>query len=432
MTSSNASMTVRSRTLIAAALIVGLYVAVGLKSAAVANGRPMLGVGVGDPSPPWHGALIGRVATDSAAQQAGLLPRDLIVAVDSQPIRSASDLTAYMASRRAGERIILTVMRWNGASLERLRLTATLGASPPLRNQGAGVRLSGGAADRPGPAAPARSPAHGSSHLSWSTFNDPYESAFSIDVPRGWKVAGGIVRKKPNPIWPNAVVRVLSPERRTMIAIGDPDSAPYSEPIPASEYVRRFTERAMSEACLGLGIVEVHELPDVERFASSHSMGPYNQWSAAQASFTCKGTRQAGMDGEAIAVLQFMTTLRSGQARVLAGFVTMRGQEKEADALLNHMISSFHLHARWQAQEEQLAGQLANGAMARWQGEQRQFQQIDDVITNTAHFVGPQGQRYDLDSRPLYQWLMPGGRTEGTNTPTPPSPGATRLTPLPQ
>jgi hypothetical protein len=428
MTSSNARTRVRSRTMIAAALILG---AVGANVTAVPTGRAMLGVGVGDPSPPWHGALIGRVATDSAAEQAGLRPRDLIVGVDSQPIRSASDLTAYIATRRAGERIILTVMRWNGASLRRLRLIATLGASPPVPGQGARLPASGGAV-QPTPAAPARSPARGSSHLSWSTFNDPYESAFSIEVPRGWKVAGGIVRKNPNPIWPNAVVRVLAPERRTMIAIGDPDSTLYNEPIPASEYVRRFTERAMSKACLGLDIVEVHELPDVERFASSHSMGPYDQWSAAQAQFTCKDPRQAGMDGEAIAVLQFTTTLRSGQARVLAGFVTMRGQEAQTDALLNHMVSSFHVHARWQAQEERLARQLARGAMARWQGEQRQFQQIDDVITNTAHFVGPQGQRYDLDSRPLYQWLMPGGRTEGTNTPTPPSPGATRLTPLPQ
>ena len=431
MTSSNASRPVRSRTLIAAALVIGLHLAVGGNGAAVATGRAMLGVAVGDPSPPWHGALIGRVATDSAAEQAGLRPRDLIVAIDSRPILSASDLTAYVATRRAGERIRLTVMRWHGASLGRLQLFATLGARPPPRDQGAGVPASGGAVQSSS-AAPARSPAHGSSQISWSTFDDPYESAFSIDVPRGWKVAGGIVRKNPNPIWPNAVVRVLSPERRTMIAIGDPDSTPYNEPIPASDYVRRFTERAMSEACLGLDLVEVHELPDVERFASSHSIGPYGQWSAAQASFTCKGARQAGMAGEAIAVLQFMTTLRSGQARVLAGFVTMRGQETETDALLNHMVSSFHVHPQWQAREEQLAGQLASGAMARWQGEQRQFQQFDDAITNTAHFLGPQGKRYDLDSRPLYQWLTPDGRTEGTNTPTPPTPAATRLTPLTQ
>jgi hypothetical protein len=416
------------RALIALAVTAGLSLAVAVDGAAAAA-RAMLGVAVANPSPPWQGALIARLAPDSAAQHAGLQSRDLIVAADSQPILSASDLTAYLATRRAGEGIVLTVMRWNGASFRRLQVLVTLAASPVSADQGAGVPPSSTPAP-PSAAAPAGSPAHGLSEVSWSTFNDPYESAFSIDVPRGWKVAGGIVRK--TPLWPNAVVRVLSPDRRTLIAIGDPDSRPYNTPILASDFVRRFTEEAMREACLGLDIVEVHELPDVERFASSHSLGPYNQWSAAQASFTCKENRQAGMAGETIAVLQFMTTLRSGQARVLAGFVTTRGYESEADSLLNHMISSFHVHPQWEAQEEQLAGRLAQGAMARWRSEQRQFQQFDDAITNTAHFIGPLGKRYDLDSRSLYQWLTPDGHTEGTNTPTPPTPGSTQLTRLPQ
>ena len=151
-----------------------------------------------------------------------------------------------------------------------------------------------------------------------TTFTDPYENAFTIDVPRSWKVVGGIVRK--TPLWPSGVVRVLSPDRRTLIAIGDPDSVPYHAPIAARDYVRRFTERAMSGACPGLSIVSVVELPDVERFESAHSLGPYNQWSAAQASFNCSG-RQAAMAGEAIAILQYMTSLRGGQATVLAAFV---------------------------------------------------------------------------------------------------------------
>jgi hypothetical protein len=50
----------------------------------------------------------------------------------------------------------------------------------------------------------------------------------------------------------------------------------------------------------------------------------------------------------------------------------------------------------WSARQEQIGQQLAKGAMARWQGEQRQFQQMDDAITDTAHFVGPDGHRYDL------------------------------------
>ena len=303
-------------------------------------------------------------------------------------------------------------------------IAVALAAGPPLS----------AAAGAPAPekgrsSAPAGAPAKGLTDVSWTTFTDPNENAFTVDVPRGWKVVGGVIRKIP--LWPSAVVRVLSPDRRSLIALGDPDSVPYHAPIGAGDYVRQFTERAMSGACPGLSIVKVAELPDVERFESSHSPGPYNQWSAAQASFNCRG-RQAGMAGEAIAILQYMTSLHGGQATVLAAFVTTTGQKDEADRLLNHMYSSFRQNPEWGARQRQIGQQLANGAMARWRGEQRQFQQMDDAITNTAHFVGPGGQHYDLDASPRYQWLAPNGQIIGTDTPTPPVPGSQQLQKLPE
>jgi PDZ domain len=409
---------------IAVALAAGVPLAAA--DGAPAAGKGLLGVAVANPSPPSQGALVARVAPESAAARAGLRPQDLIVQADSQPIFSASDLTAYVATRRAGDSITLTVMRWNGPSHGRVQVTATLAPLPDQGNPGA----ASSAQDGPAPSAPAAAPAQGLTDVSWTTFTDPYENAFSIEVPRGWRVAGGVVRKIP--LWPSLVLRVLSPDRRTLIAVGDPDSVPYNAPIAARDYVRRFTEGAMSQACSGLKIVDVADLPDVERFASSKSLGPYNQWSAAQAAFTCNGGRQTGMAGEAIAVLQYMTTLRSGHAQVLAAFVTTTGHEQEADQLLNHMIGSLRENPEWSARQQQTGQQLAAGAMARWRGEQRQFQQMDDAITNTAHFVGSDGRRYDLDARPRYQWLAPDGQTAGTDTPTPPSPGSKLLQRLPE
>lgn len=417
--------------LIAVALAVGLPCAAADEAPAAEKG--LLGVAVTNPSAPWQGALIARVAPQSAAARAGLRPQDLIVQVDSQTISSASDLTRYVAARHADEPLALTVMRWTGGSAPaRLQLTATLGATPvqanPQDNPGAASSLQNGRAP-PRSAAPAAAPAQAPTEVSWSTFTDPYENAFTIEVPRGWKVAGGVVRKIP--LLPSLVLRVLAPDRRTLIALGDPDSVPFNAPIAARDYVRRFAEHAMSGACPGLKIGAVTDLPDIERFASSHSLGPYNQWSAAQAAFTCNG-RQAGMVGGAIAVLQYMTTLRSGHAQILAAFVTTQGREDEADRLLNHIVASLRENPQWSARQQQIAQQVADGAMARWRGEQRQFQQMDDAITNTAHFTGADGRHYDLDSRPRYQWLTPNGQTVGTDTPTPPSPGSQALRREPQ
>ncbi|MGB6489598.1 MAG: PDZ domain-containing protein, partial [Steroidobacteraceae bacterium] len=344
--------------MITVALVSGPPFAAAVGSPAPQKG--VLGVAVANPTPQWQGALIERVMPEGAAARAGLRPQDLIVAADSQPIASVSDLTAYVATRRAGDRFTLTVMRWNGASVGRLQLIATLGPAPAQSTRGAAVPAQTSSAP-PQTSAPASAPAQGLTDVSWTTFTDPNENAFTIDVPRGWKVVGGVIRKIP--LWPSAVVRVLSPDRRTLIAVGDPDSTPYHAPIAATDYVRRFTERAMSGACPGLSIVNVTELPDVERFENAHSLGPYNQWSAAQASFNCSG-RQAGMSGGAIAILQYMTSLRGGQATVLAAFVTTAGQKDEADRLLNHMYSSFRQNPEWGARQQQIGQQLANGALA--------------------------------------------------------------------
>lgn len=412
---------VRWCTLISFALAAGLVIA--LADGATAAGQGLLGVAlVVDSSSQWQGALIGRVAPATAAARAGLQPRDLIVQADSQPIRSAADLTAYVGTHRPGDRIALTVMRWDGSSLARIEVTATLGSSRDQSNPPPAGAAQTSATVRPRPSAV---PAPGLSQVSWTTFTDPYENAFTIDVPRGWKVAGGVYRKIP--LWGSLVLRVLSPDRRTLIAVGDPDSVPYVAPVAAQDYVRRFIASAISPACAGLKVVEVHELQDVEQYAVAHSLGSYNQWSAAQASFACSDERQAGMAGEAIAVMQYMTTLRSGHAQVLAAFVTTSGQEEAADQLLNHMIQSSRQNPAWSARQQHTAEGVRQAAMARWRGEQRQFGQMDDAITNTGHFAGPDGRLYDLDARPRYQWRTPDGRTVGTDTLTPPSPDAQLL-----
>ena len=331
---------------VALSFILG-FTAVGGASAAE---KGVLGVGVSTPPPPAQGAMVARVVPGGAAERAGVRPQDLIVEVDSQPIYAASDLTAYVGSRHAGDRITLTVMRFNEGKPERGQVTAVLQAGASQDTAPAATA----AQKNPAPARPtgqSGSPAQGLMHVSWTTFTDPYEKAFQIEVPQGWKVAGGTLRKVS--MLPNLVLRVLAPDRRTLIALGDADAAPYNAPIAARDYVRRFTERAMNGACSSLKIVDVKDLPDVEQLARSKSIGSYNQWSAAQTSFTCNGDRQTGMSGEAIAVLQYMTTLRSGHAQILAAFVTTSGQEEAADQLLNHMVSSLNINQEWEAQQEE-------------------------------------------------------------------------------
>jgi hypothetical protein len=263
--------------------------------------------------------------------------------------------------------------------------------------------------------------------LSWSTFTDPNENAFSMEFPQGWAVAGGVFHR--NIIWPSPVLRVLAPDRRTLIAIGDPDAVPYYDaPIAARDYLRRFTENTIGRACPGMQVVALVDRPDYVQAALAKPFGSNYQWSAAQAFFKCSG----GMAGRSAVVMQYQPPVRSGHPQYLAGFVTNSGQEDAAEQLLQHMIASKRENPEWVRRYAEIAHRLNDSVMARWQAERRQFQEMDDAITNTAHFVGPDHQRYDLNATPHYQWLGPNGQTVGTDTPTPPRPGWILLQRLPE
>lgn len=103
----------------------------GGRQAGPGGGRPVLGVevateplAVGDYS---SGAVVMRVALDSAAAAAGLEVGDVVVAVDGQAVATSDDLAAAVATRRAGDVVELTVLRGEAE----LAVEVTLGAARP-------------------------------------------------------------------------------------------------------------------------------------------------------------------------------------------------------------------------------------------------------------------------------------------------------------
>ena len=102
-----------------------------------------LGVTMNDMTPEYaralgvdvtQGAMIREAHPSTPAGQAGLrsagvnlqnqlVSADIVVEIDGQPIRSSQDLSDYVARKRVGDTITLTVVRGK----ERLTLTATLG-----------------------------------------------------------------------------------------------------------------------------------------------------------------------------------------------------------------------------------------------------------------------------------------------------------------
>lgn len=57
------------------------------------------------------GAVVSEVQDGTPAQQAGIRPEDVIIAVNGEPVNSSTDLTARLARYHPGDRVTLTVVR---------------------------------------------------------------------------------------------------------------------------------------------------------------------------------------------------------------------------------------------------------------------------------------------------------------------------------
>jgi len=70
----------------------------------------------------------------------------------------------------------------------------------------------------------------GSSGVAWTTFQDPFEQAFTVEVPQGWKARGGLFRMGFSDERP--MIDLLSPDGRINVRLGDVSIPTYTTPNP--------------------------------------------------------------------------------------------------------------------------------------------------------------------------------------------------------
>lgn len=68
----------------------------------------------------------------------------------------------------------------------------------------------------------------GSGGMNWITFEDPFEKAFSVEVPQGWTVRGGLFRMGYSDERP--MVDLISPDGRINVRLGDLSIPVYTAP----------------------------------------------------------------------------------------------------------------------------------------------------------------------------------------------------------
>jgi hypothetical protein len=296
---------------------------------------------------------------------------------------------------------------------------------------------------------------------SFTRFKDPNEGAFTVDVPAGWKVEGGMVRKASTDTRP--YVWATSPDGSTVIRLRDPAFGSFRTPGQIDARQGRFEGMPYSP---GYGVVMVlsHYMPGPEfaqqyavklardlqasnlqfkgvkprqDLSSSNAAGyVQEQITGGEAEFTCARNGQP-CGGKVIAstrvhVLPAMPDSATWYIDLLASYITPQERLGATDQIFQHMIESVQYSPEWAATQLQITGNTSQivrdtteyGARVfdevhrnREQAEERIQQNRIDTIRGRVRLRDPDtGEELEGVAGRNYYYRVPGGRTVGTDT----------------
>jgi hypothetical protein len=298
--------------------------------------------------------------------------------------------------------------------------------------------------------------------MRFQRWTDPTEGAFSLEVPAEWRTTGGIKRA-------NATSRasewvIESPDGEVSIRSGDVNipnqfiepsetitSFGYSEGqtyagtnwivlryMPAVNFASDYVQRAVGSLnCRNMRWLAQKDRADyVEQMLQSGLLQSDHTYTAAEVTGTCQKGGQPY-----IAYLFVVTSAapdmgvaRTWSVQTLSGFFAAAGRAREADAVLQRGIASFHIDPQWFAAQQgaerriaednrryrEYAAELQQQTQAeRWASWDRITEQRGDVLRGQTRVVDPEsGQAYKVQSGNNYYWVDPTREViVGTNTP---------------
>ena len=260
-------------------------------------------------------------------------------------------------------------------------------------------------------AAPGASPAGGSlfsasapaAPAGMTTFTDPTENAFTVAVPQGWAVKGGVQRS--SPLAAKTWVQATSPDGSTVISIGDPQIPNFTLPSTqhpagttvqgasgqtpvapyenAAQFAADYAQRAFGAACPGLTQTGVQPAADLvqkaqdamaKTAASVGAPAPQLQYDGAAAAFSC----QVGGAPYAVGVIdvtseqQLNFGLGSWGVPIILSYRAPAANQAQTDQLARQMEASLQPNPQWVAQmaavaKQQLAANQQAGRQAQAQ-----------------------------------------------------------------
>jgi hypothetical protein len=383
-------------------LLIAMLVATLAVSAQAATG----GIGVlldGDVA----GARVISVVPGGPADKAGVKAGDVIVAADDRPLaglgpepvvatmRGPIGTSVRLAIASGRQRRTVTVVR--GA-------TAQIPASPSAVPSSAAATLPA-AARTPAPGITTRPAAatttattipqaSGTGRVAFAPWVEPRERSFTVDVPRGWQVNGGL--NWTGPIDPQLFVHAKTADGKAEIFVGDPEILPRQVPSQISSMQSGVREggvfrtpsggRALLQRYLtGTEFARLHVgqrlcrqprwlreagQPDLARDVSAaiapeaRAYGVMATANAGEAGFTC-GDALGYAAATTVLVQSPSSPLQFWAVFTVAGFKTSDpARAMEARFIMEHMVATLKRDPAWERAWEQRVRQVTGSVIS--------------------------------------------------------------------
>lgn len=237
--------------------------------------------------------------------------------------------------------------------------------------------------------------------IEWTQFQDPSEKAFTMDVPQGWTVKGGLFRMGYSD--ERVMVDATSADRSISIRFGDVSVPTYTSPSQyhpregeiydlgaqaqmvveryrtGPEFAVLYTESRFAKLCRNLRSDPQDAGFTVPDFVPMDA--GISQSSGGQTAFHCD------TDAGPRIAYAYSKTARSGdiwQAAVLVSYLAAPGQVAAAQEIIVHAAKSFHLNPEWVEYQKRMDAEGLQYQRARQQQRimelQQQVQQFESKM----------------------------------------------------